>query len=140
MKKYPITIFLAFQLIFSCTSPTQPAPDISKDFHLPIIIEKPALNNIEYQKVDSLTEVYFKFINKFKFADTVKLEFDNEAYIKHSDEIPPSDFLDERYEPKPKDSLTTDGFQIFPDYKTSIYYKQPYDQRPFCYFPVYVVN
>jgi len=50
------------------------------------------------------------------------------------------DMLWEQSRPKFRDSLTTDGFQIFPDYNTSVHNKRDFYPNFFCYFPVYVVN
>jgi hypothetical protein len=56
------------------------------------------------------------------------------------DTIAKTDILWEQSRPKFRDSLVTDGFQIFPEYSTSIHYKHDYYPNTFCYFPVYVVN
>lgn len=136
MNKSAIIIPILCQLILSCTSPNLPVAVIRKDFHLPVIVQKHLNDTIEYMKVDFLNGIYFKFAGKYKFTDTLFLDKD---FI-HGDTSPEADIVRERSRPERKDSLTTDGFQVFPDYKTSIYYKEPYYSNTFCYFPVYVVN
>jgi hypothetical protein len=132
LSKYTIIISL---FIFSCTSPKQPAIKIREDFHIPVIVQKQSPDSIKYRKADCISEAYFRFSGKYKFTDTLRFD-DNDRFRDIADIIPEYSFT------KKNDSLSTDGFQVFPDYKSSVYYKEKYadNAETFCYFPVYVVN
>lgn len=134
MHRSVITSIL-YLSVLSCTSPKQPVSIIQKEFHLPLIVQKQTNDTNEYMKVDGINEIFFGFAGKHTFTDTLFLD-DN--FIQ-GDTTPDTDFLRERSSPERKDAFTTDGFQIFPDYKTSVYYKKQY-YPTFWYFPVYVVN
>jgi len=137
MTKPILLIFLLPLLILSCTSPNPPAVSMRKGFHMPVIIQQPAEGTIEYEKADFLGDAYFKIAGKSKFTDTLNLD---KYGLFLRDTTPEKDILPEQGYSKPRDSLTTDGFQIFPDYNTSIHYKEEYYPNAHYYFPVYVVN
>lgn len=136
MSKPTIIIPLLLQLIMSCTFPDQPAVNVRKDFVLPVVVQGPAEDTIEYLKADFLGMGDFRFAGKSKFSDTLLL--DKDGFLRDTTSV--TDILQEYSGPAPKDSLATDGFQIFPDYNASIHYKDEYFGNTLCYFPVYVVN
>jgi hypothetical protein len=136
MIKPAITVPFLLLLSLACTTPNQSVVNSRKDFHLPVIVQDPAGDTIEHQKIGCINSVYFRFAGKSKFTDTLLL--DKDGFV--GDTIAKADILWEQSRPKFRDSLSTDGFQVFPDYNTSIYYKQDYYPKAFCYFPVYVVN
>lgn len=138
MIKPAIIIPSLLLLILACTTRNQPVTDNRQNFRLPVIVEKPTGDTIEYLKADFISEVYFTFAGKSKFTDTLLL--DNGFLLR--DTTFEKDVIREYSCPAPGDSLATDGFQIFPDYNTSIHYKEEYMPNAFCYcyFPVYVVN
>ncbi|KAA2239256.1 hypothetical protein F0L74_23910 [Chitinophaga agrisoli] len=136
MTKYQAIVFLLFPLIISCNSSDQPSAGISRDFHLPVVIQSPTTDTIEYKKMDCINEETFIFGGKHKFTDTLSL---GERFLL-DDTIPKVDIIKERSHPSPSDTLSTDGFQIFIDYARSVHYKNEYHPYGLYYFPIYVVN
>jgi len=134
MSKY-ITICLLFPLVFSCKPANNPLPDINRDFHLPVIVQSLSTDSTELRKMDFINEADFLYVGKHEFTDT--LSWDH--FLKEDDE-PSADMIHERSRPEPRDTLSTDGFQIIPDYTTSVRYKREYQEYGSCYFPIYVVN
>jgi hypothetical protein len=140
MNRYAIVISLLCELMLCCTSPNQPKADISREFHIPIIIQESSKDTLNYHSADCISEADFDFIGKFKFTDTLTLKKYDEGYLNAKHLIPHTDIVFERSSPKPLESLATDGFQIIPDYKTTICPEKKYEGTSFCYFPVYVIN
>jgi len=134
MNKY-IIISLLFPLMYSCKSANKPSPKVNRDFHLPVIVQSPSKDSIEFRKLDCINEYDFIYVGKHKFTDTLSMDRLFDALSK-----PPTDMIYERSHPWPRDTFSTDGFQIIPDYKTSVHYKLEYLEYGSYYFPIYVVN
>lgn len=135
MYKNTVAIFLLLFALNSCTQQQSKNDSERKTFNIPIVIQEQTKDTVELFKYDALSEVWFKFYGKYKFTDTLKLAENHKPYITYRE-----DYIHEYWRPTEKDTLTTDGFQIFPDYKTTIYHKEDYLKRGNYYFPVYVVN
>lgn len=135
MYKHTVAIFLLLFILGSCTQQQSKNDSERKTFTLPIVIQEQTKDTVELFKCDALNEVWFEFYGKHKFTDTLKL-----AEHRKRDTTYRKDFIHEYWRPTENDTLTTDGFQIFPDYKTTIHHKEDYLTRGNYYFPVYVVN
>jgi hypothetical protein len=105
----------------------------SKRFKLPLIIQKENVDTVKAFKAACITEVYPQLIGKFKFGDTI-----NFSKLGHQ-EMSEKDYLWEVQNAYDSDSLSSDGLQIIPDYKTSVAYSR-HEPTNHLYFPVYVVN
>jgi hypothetical protein len=136
MNKLFLPIPMLLLLILSCKSPDKPATIVKKEFHIPVFVQRPSETAVTKLEIPCLNEDYFKFVGKHKFSDTIVWNNDHDW----EDAISANDYLREKSRPEDDDSLSTDGFQIFPDYKTSVYYKHPLYDGPYWYFPVYIVN
>lgn len=106
-------------------------------FEIPVVQQVAIKDTMACFNVDFLDGVWFKFCGKFKFTDTLKLgekiEFDTTFKKDYLFEYPT------REESEEFEKLNSDGFQLFVDYKTTIYQKNKYDKGN-SYFPVYLVN
>lgn len=142
--KSPIGNLLILLLFFSCSKPTK--REIK--FKIPVIYQNGIKGKFILHKADSLGEVWPIFINKFKFDDSIKLiegRFinvfrDTTDYINGSRRTTRKDVLDEYSYIREDDTFRTDGFQIFADYKTTLYYNDYDTFNGNCYYPVYIVN
>jgi hypothetical protein len=134
MTKQLIAILCLLPLI-TCKNQGKINIEVNRDFKIPIAIQEPTKDTIHLSKSDFLDHASFRFYGKYKFADTINLDkklYAHEAYI--------DDFISEYSGPRGDDTLTTDGFQLFADYKTNIYTKYRHEKKYNNYFPVYVVN
>lgn len=134
MKKLQTLIYFLL-LCGACKQKDQNAAMVNRDFQLPIVIQTPTKDTIEFKNIEFLDESSFIFYGKFKFSDT--LYIDEHPKLETNYE---KDFLSNYSRPGIDDPLTTDGFQIFTDYKTTIYNKRKYLSKGEYYFPVYIVN
>jgi hypothetical protein len=131
-------ISLLFLLLFSaCANKDKHTSKVNRNFNLPVIVQKPLKHPVQLAQVDSLNAVWFRFYGKYTFTDTLYLDQNSAkdtTYLK--------DFIREYSHPKIDDTLSTDGFQLFIDYKTTICIKTDYMVRidTGYYFPAYVVN
>jgi len=107
---------------------------VDTTFNFPIILKPSTTDTIEYFKADFITHSWAMFAGKSKFCDTLKL-----SNRRDRDTTYKRDFIDERIGWR-SDSLRTDGFELFSDYKSTVS-RIGYDDRKGKYFyPVYVVN
>lgn len=133
IRKLLILFFLV--PIIACSPQENRKVSVNRNFNIPIVVQGLSKDTFEFAKSDFLSEARFLFYGKYKFTDTLKLleNFKQDTtYWK--------DFI---WDPRPirlDDSLMTDGFQIFADYKTTIHHKDRYLPKGLFYFPVYVVN
>jgi hypothetical protein len=106
----------------------------SSTFKLPVVLQNPTTDTIEFTKSDYLSETWFVFMGKHRFTDTVII---NDHEIIHENYR--ADFVDENHI---WDSMNppSEGFQIFADYKTTVYEKDDYFEKGYYCFPVYVAN
>lgn len=105
---------------------------------MPVIKYNAGSDSIKPFAIDSIREVYPAFVGKFKF--TSELNFGDELHKRDTSFL--KDIIVEYYDLKFKerDSITTDGFQIFADYNTSIKFAGDDYWEQGVYYPVYVVN
>ncbi|TWV99141.1 hypothetical protein [Chitinophaga pinensis] len=134
MSKPIIAFTLLSALLFSCQQ--QAAQPEKKKFHLPFVLQDSSQEKAVLTEVKSVNPTNFPFLGKYKFCDTLRLaDESNEKTTAGENYI-----IYEKGSIGTWDSLNTDGFQIFADYKTTIRYRtNPYDQTHL-YFPVYMVN
>ena len=121
MNSQTIAIFFFSLATLRCTPPQEKSEIIRENFRIPVVIQELTKDPIELFKVDSLDDVWFEFYGKYKFSDTLKL-----AVPRKEDTTFRKDFIYEYQGLRKNDTLTTDGFQIFPDYNTTIRHKEEY--------------
>lgn len=128
-------IILFLLTLGACKHQDKSVISVCNNFNLPVIVQAPTKDTIEFKKSDFLNECWFSFYCKHKFTDTLYID----KHLKE-DTTYRSDFILNYSRPYNNDTLTTDGFQIFVDYKSTIYNKEVYLPKGEYYFPVYVVN
>ena len=127
------TFIIILLFIAGCSTKQSQKPLASDRFKLPLIIQKENLDTVKAFQVDGMTGVYPPLIGKFKFGDTIN-------FLKlGQQQMSEKDYLWEVQNTYDSDSLSSDGLQIIPDYKTSVAYSR-YQLTNHLYFPVYVVN
>lgn len=131
----PIIIILFLLTLSACKHQDKRVATVYQDFKLPIIVQSQTKDIIEFTKADFLNHSLFRFYGKFKFTDTLYFEKDRKRDTTYR-----KDFIREYSRPQKNDTLTTDGLQIFVDYRTTMYNKDEYLRKGEYYFPVYVVN
>lgn len=120
-------------LMAGCSMQQNPKTTTSNRFTLPSIIQKENIDTVKLFTAKNVYEFFPPFVGKYKFGDTVNIPRSDQS------QVPEKDYLWEVQDPLNSDSLSSDGLQIIPDYKTSIAYTlyAPFNQQ---FFPVYVVN
>jgi len=127
------TFIITLLFIVGCSPKQNQKLLVSDRFKLPIIIQKENPDTVKAFQVDSMSGVYPQLIGKFKFGDTINFSELGQQQISEKD------YLWEVQNAFESDSLSSDGLQIIPDYKTSIAYSR-YEPINRLFFPVYVVN
>ena len=127
------TFIIILLFTAGCSTKQNQKPLASDRFQLPLIIQKLNPDTVRTFQVDGMTGVYPELIGKFKFGDTINFTKLGQQ------EMSEQDYLWEVQNAYDSDSLSSDGLQIIPDYKTSIAYSR-YEPTNRLYFPVYVVN
>jgi hypothetical protein len=131
-----ISLILVMLLVLgSCKQRRRGVEVPNKNFHIPVVVQPATKDTIEFVNSDFLNSAYFKYVGKYKFTDTIK--FATQEVI---DTTYGNDILEEYHRPHKNDSLSTDGFQLFADYGTSIYNRVRYSKKGYYCFPLYVVN
>lgn len=127
------TVFGLTLLLFSCVTPDTEI-QTQKTFKIPVLIQDSFTKPIEVFNTNSINQSMSVFIGKSAFCDTYSMTnyYNNNPNYKN-------DFID-RKELWLSDSLKTDGFELFPDYKKTVIWTNQEDERTFSYYPVYVVN
>ena len=132
----PITKILILLLALgSCTQPHKAIEIGKRNFKTPIVVQTPVKDTLNLFKTDFLNVVWLEFYGKHKFTDSLQ-------FVEHRerDTTYRNDLILEYSMPLKDDTLTTDGFQVFVDYRTTIYKREKYPSQGNCYFPAYVVN
>lgn len=123
-----ITLFIA-----GCSTKHNQKSLEGERFKLPLIIQKENADTVKAFKGEGMTGIYPQLIGKFKFGDTINFS------SLEQQQMPEKDYLWEVQNANDSDSLSSDGLQIIPDYKTSVAYSR-YELTNHLYFPVYIVN
>ena len=105
--------------------------------------KKPHITNSKYEqhtsvkfKHDSISEVFPRFVGKYKLAEKIDINSINR------DTFSNDDFVSPLFRIKSNDTLDVNGFELEVDYKTTIKYcKYPkIDSTVREYYPVYFIN
>ncbi len=94
-------------------------------------------DSVTYFKSDCINDATTFFIDKYKFQDTVKIDNEGERSPYNGPELISGDSASLR---RLRDSLSSDGFQIIPDYNMSIPVNWSLNSKSGLYYPIYVVN
>jgi hypothetical protein len=97
-------------------------------FSKPVIDQPVSKGSMKYISSGFVNAIFPDFAGKYKFCDTLLI-----PTKPVNDTSYQSDFIDDL-----PDSITTDGFEIIPDYNSSI--RRPLYGNQLCYYPVYIVN
>jgi hypothetical protein len=127
------TFIIILLFIVGCSTKQNQKPLANDRFKLPLIIQTQNTDTVKAFQVEGMTGVYPQLIGKFKFGDTINI-----SNLGHQ-QMSEKDYLWEVQNAYESDSLSSDGLQIIPDYKTSVAYSR-YEPTNQLYFPVYVVN
>ncbi len=126
-----ITLLILLTFV-SCGKQNKKSP-IETAFNVPIILQPTTTDTISYFKEDHISYSWPIFAGKRKFCDTLKLVVRREIDTSFT-----MDFIDEG-EIWNSDTLKTDGFELFFDYKSTVS-RIDYDRKGKYFYPVYVVN
>lgn len=127
-------IYIFIALIFSACSSKQNQKSLEAGrFKLPVIIQGINTDTVKAFDVKEMQEIFPSLIGKYKFGDTVN--FSKRMQLPISEK----DYLWEVRNAYKSDSLSSDGLQIIPDYKTSVAYAKG-EPANHLYFPVYIIN
>lgn len=86
---------------------------------------------------DNIIDASTFFINKFKFTDTIEIDNDDNRTTSFGRDYITGDSASLR---KLRDTLSSDGLQVFADYKISVPFKSSSFAKAGIYYPVFVVN
>lgn len=141
IRKLSILLGVVLQIMLvACTQKYSTTDTTKKVFHIPVVVQEPTKDTIEFIKAYTLRHVWFKYAGKYTFTDTLKLPENP-----RKDTTFRNDYLTGYSHIEEGDTLNTDGFQIFVDYKTAIHYNQYKEMgmgygKGNYYFPIYIVN
>ena len=105
-------------------------------FKIPVIIQQASSDLVASFIEDNVVETWPVFIGQFKFTDTIYFQ----GIVEKRESLTKDQYLWE-HKAFMFDTLTSDGLQVVPDYKSKvIYQKKDVDTIARIYYPVYVVN
>lgn len=126
-------LLLLMVSVASCAEQRKPAVPITI-FHNPVVLQTSTIDTVEFVKAEHLTDAYPRFIGKSKFCDTLEIPFQGKL-----DDMPDEDFVDDGAVWR-VDSFTSDGFELFTDYQSTVAYTRHFQDNGQYYYPIYVVN
>lgn len=132
MKRH-IIISIIFLTLFSCRQ-QETKETKEQAFKCPIIIQPKTSDTIEFFNTNFIRESFPKFAGKSKFCDTLNIPIkykSDSLTIKDLSEIGWFNY---------SDTLTTDGFELFTDYKSTVSRIDHNDSKGNYFYPVYIVN
>jgi hypothetical protein len=94
-------------------------------------------DSVSYFNADCIEDASTFFISKFKFSDSVRIDNEGEATQFMGNDMVNGDSAFLR---NLRDSISSDGLQVIPDYSVSIPVNLTSIFRNGMYYPVYVVN
>lgn len=112
-------------------------------FKFPVVINTQIIDTMTSSpfEADCISQVFPRIMRKFKFSDTIDIN----PEIKDTSTFKDYIFSGSKYYDI-KDSINSNGFELFADYNTSIFYDKNPDfsnntkPKLHTYFPVYIVN
>jgi hypothetical protein len=125
-----LSIFL-LAMLFACKHPSV-ILNMPVAFKKPVIIQPANKDTVKYMKKDFLDDFFPVFEGKHKFTDTlfISIKWTKDTTYR-------KDFIWE-YKGSDTDSFMSDGFEVVPDYSTTVY-RNNYGSTFACY-PVYIIN
>jgi hypothetical protein len=118
--------------IYSCGENNNRVVDAN--FKIPVIQQPTTTDTIEYSHPDFITGVYPIFAGKSKFCDTLEL-----TEMGWRDTSCREDFIPV-YISWNSDTLKYDGFELYPDYNTTVVSIPYFENKGYYCYPIYVVN
>ncbi len=127
------TTLILLTILFSCKQSDKANKAISI-FTKPFIIQPSTKDSLSYKDIDFVNDFSPLFIGKYKYCDTLFISDKRYRETNYH-----NDFFDESLFGY-LDSIMTDGFELFPDYNSTVY-RNEYDSKfAHYYYPVYLVN
>lgn len=127
-------ILILTAVLAGCYNKEKEPTAIYRKFRLPVIIRQDINHSVKNFPTDYMQGIFPQLIGKFKFEDTINFTGERQFENQTEEEV-----IWERKDIFENDSLSSDGLQIIPDYKTSLAYRF-FDTLKYLYYPVYVVN
>lgn len=118
--------------IYSCVENNDSVVDAN--FNIPVIQQRITADTIEYSHPDFITGVYPIFAGKSKFCDTLELTKGGWRDTTYGE-----DYI-HPYIAWETDSLKFDGFELFPDYNTTVANIPYFESKGYYCYPMYIVN
>ncbi len=94
-------------------------------------------DSLTFFKSENINDAFTFFIDKFQFSDTVSIDNSGERDLTFGTDYITGDSASLK---KLRDSLTSDGLQLIPDYSMSIPVNWSSISKSGFYYPIYVVN
>lgn len=129
------SLFIILPILIATCSYKQPAqqPEQVSRFTLPVIIQKEKVDTVKALNINRMIDIFPPFVGRFKMGDTVDVTRPEKQFLTEKE------YLWEQQHATESDSLSSDGLQVIPDYKTSVAYAK-WMFPPRLYYPVYIVN
>lgn len=130
--KYTFLLLILLSII-SCHHESKPNP---KDlpFHVPVVVQGTYPDTFSYFKASHIQEIRPILIGKLSFCDTISLYPREEIF-----ETPIEDRLQKKSDLESPE-IRYDGFELYPDYQTTIAKVDEYPGYGKYYYPLYIVN
>jgi hypothetical protein len=137
MKMLSQKLFILFVLLGILTQGCVERPSESPRIFHPPIVDNTAVSDtvstVPYN-AEYVSEVFPTFVGKYRFADSIDI---NPA---KRDTTMYKDFLFRYSRVRYKDSLDVNGFEVIPDYNTTVKYNRYKESPLYEHYPVYFVN
>ena len=124
-------LYIGVMLLFSCGQSSREKTPAVEGFKLPVVHQSLGADTLAHFTPAFLTESFCRIGGKSFATDT--LSFPLEEYIDTS----VAKYLNRRHLDTP---VSYDGFELHPDYVSSVYRGYKSHRKLFCYYPLYVVN
>jgi len=125
-----ITAYILLLTVFMGCNADKKNDTKTEVFHLPTLYTPTIKDTVHYFETDSMAASEPVVMGKYKTSDTINVTYSN----KHL-----TGFIGENRLRVCTDTLSSDGFEIIPDYKYYVPFKDYY-RSYFYYYPVYIVN
>jgi hypothetical protein len=129
-----LSSFLLILTLLACNEQKQRTKTASK-FKIPVVLTHKRSYAVSYFEDDCISSMFPPFVRKYRFSDTIFLD---RKYEKNDSAIA-KDYFYEKWYHACGDTVRSDGFEVFPDYKTKLNYNK-WNEKDNYYYPVYIVN
>lgn len=133
------SVFLISLSMISCSEKKNISEEQSSVFTLPHIyqFDNSFKDSVSFFEAENIVDASTYFINKFNFSDTVMIDNEGDRSTSFGRDYIMGDSTSMRIL---RDSLSSDGLQVFADYKMTIPVNWKSISKGGYYYPVFVVN